>query len=233
MAEYFANVQVAAAPGSAAKPPEDWAHASAELVVVLDGATARTDTGCVHGVQWYAARLGTALLDLAGDPRAELVDALRGAIERVAGEHSTTCDLSHPGTPSAGVAILRPDGRYLVLGDVTIAADGSKGPVVVVDPRVEQTAKAERAEVDRHLIGTPEKAAALIPMKRAELAARNVAGGYWIAAADPSAATHALTGRISASGRVAVLTRRCRASRHAGPDGLVNTARRHHPRRSR
>jgi hypothetical protein len=47
----------------------------------------------------------------------------------------------------------------------------------VVDPRVERTAKAERAEVDRHLIGTPEKAAALIPMKRAELAARNITGG--------------------------------------------------------
>jgi hypothetical protein len=42
----------------------------------------------------------------------------------------------------------------------------------------------------------PEKAAALVRMKHAELAARNVEGGYWIAATDPTAAHHALTGEV-------------------------------------
>jgi len=73
-----------------------------------------------------------------------------------------------------------------------------------------ETAPAERAEVDRHLIGTPEKAAALIPMKRAELAARNVEGGYWIAAAEPSAADHARTGVSSC--RTAHALRSCQTA---------------------
>jgi hypothetical protein len=203
----FSNVQVATQPGSPEKPSEDWAHASQDLVVVLDGATARTETGCAHGVHWYAAQLGTALVDLARDRHADLTEVLRQGIERVAAAHPQ-CDLQHPGTPSAGVAILRPDGRYLVLGDVSIVADGPTEPIVVVDPRVDTTGRAERAEVNRHLIGTPEKAAALIPMKHAELAARNMPGGYWIAAADPAAAAHSLTGTLAlqTGSRAAVLT---------------------------
>jgi hypothetical protein len=45
-------------------------------------------------------------------------------------------------------------------------------------------------------------------MKHAELAARNVPGGYWVAAADPAVASHALTGEISTKEirRLAVLT---------------------------
>jgi len=45
-------------------------------------------------------------------------------------------------------------------------------------------------------------------MKHAELAWRNREGGYWIAATDPAAADHALTGRIATSDlrRFAVLT---------------------------
>ena len=30
---------------------------SENLIVVLDGATARTDTRCVHGIAWYAVKL--------------------------------------------------------------------------------------------------------------------------------------------------------------------------------
>jgi hypothetical protein len=45
-------------------------------------------------------------------------------------------------------------------------------------------------------------------MKHAELAARNTPGGYWIAASDPSAVDHALTGAVpvTAVRRVAMLT---------------------------
>jgi len=203
----FSAVAVATEPGSAGVPSEDWAAATADLIVVLDGATARTETGCVHGIAWYAEHLGRALVDGAsanGRPRA---DTLKAAIAAVADLHPQ-CDLSHPGTPSAGVGIMRPDGAYLVLGDVAIVAETTKGVQVVVDNRVSETAPAERAEVDRYLIGTPEKAAALIPMKRAELAARNVEGGYWIAAAEPAAADHALTGvfDLPEAARVAVVT---------------------------
>lgn len=175
--------------------------------VVLDGATARTETGCVHGIAWYAEHLGRALVDGASIPDRRLRDALKAAIIAVAELHPQ-CDLNHPGTPSAGVGILRPDGTYLVLGDVAIVAETVSGLQVVVDNRVSQTAASERAEVDRHLIGTPEKAAALVPMKRAELAARNVEGGYWIAAAEPSAADHTMTGALDlrAAAPVAVMS---------------------------
>jgi hypothetical protein len=203
----FSAIQIATQPGDPAKPSEDWAHASERLIVVLDGATARTETGCAHGVHWHAAQLGAAFVDLASNHGKGLTDVLREGIERVAAAHPQ-CDLEHPGTPSAGVAILRATGDYLVLGDVSIVAEHRAEPVVIIDARVDLTAQAERAEVDRHLIGTPEKAAALIPMKHAELAARNVPGGYWIAAADPAAAAHALTGKIAlpAGSRAAVLT---------------------------
>lgn len=207
MTPEFRDVRLATVPGDPRKPSEDWAAATRDLLVVLDGATARTDTGCVHGIAWYADRLGTGIVNLAADPERDLTGVLAEAIRLVAAQHPE-CDLTHPGTPSAGVAILRADGRYLVLGDVTVAAVTAAEPTVIVDPRVEQTAAAERAEVDRHLIGTPEKAAALLPMKRAELAARNKVGGYWIAAAGPAAAEHALTGTLTlpAGTTVAVVT---------------------------
>jgi len=191
----FANIQVASLAGTPDKDSEDRALTTSDLPVVLDGATARTETGCVHGIAWYARKLGAAIIELASVEGRDMCEVLADAILMVDGQH-LECDLTHPGTPSAGVAILRADGSYLVLGDVAIAAQTSDGVLVVVDDRVSKTAAAERAEVDRHLIGSPEKAAALIPMKVAELAARNVPGGYWIAATDPAAAEHALVGRI-------------------------------------
>ena len=202
----FTALAVASEPGSAT-PSEDWAAATAELIVVLDGATARTATGCSHGIAWYAERLGQSLVAGAASTTRPLAEVLRHAITTVAGMHPE-CDLMHPGTPSAGVGMLRSDGWYLVLGDVAIVAETETGLQVIVDERVSATAPAERAEVDRHLIGTTEKAAALIPMKRAELAARNVEGGYWIAAADPTAADHALTGTfaLTRGAAVAVVT---------------------------
>ncbi|MBB5869679.1 hypothetical protein F4553_003058 [Allocatelliglobosispora scoriae] len=203
----FNNLQYASEPGSPTSPSEDWAQATADLIVVLDGATARTETGCSHGISWYAEHLGKSLLLAAADTTLSLVGVAKSAISRVACLHPE-CDLTHPGTPSAGIAMLRPDGRYFVLGDVAIVAESTDGIAVIVDERVSQTGVAERAEVDHYLIGTPEKAAALLPMKRAELAARNIPGGYWIAAADPAAADHALVGHLGLDdgAPVAVLT---------------------------
>jgi hypothetical protein len=50
-------------------------------------------------------------------------DALTGAITETAAAHGNTCDLDHPGTPSAALAIAQVHGdalRYLVLGDVPL-----------------------------------------------------------------------------------------------------------------
>ncbi|KWV32280.1 protein phosphatase 2C domain-containing protein [Micromonospora rifamycinica] len=205
------RVCAASEAGDPTVPNEDWALAGENLIVVLDGATARTGTGCEHGVTWYAAKLGSALAGLAVDRDTHLVDALAQGIRAVADQHRHPCDLDHPGTPSAATAVLRPrDGslEFLVLGDVTVVIDTADGIRVVTDDRVDRTARAEREEADRHPFGSAAKRAALLRMKHAELAARNRPGGYWVAAADPDAASHAITGEVPLDSvrRLAVLT---------------------------
>lgn len=202
----------ATSPGDPNVPNEDWHMVTPDLVVVCDGATVRTETGCRHGAAWYASRLGMLVAEwIALNPDMSLRLALRAAISDVCGRHGYTCNLDHPGTPSAGIAVVHRHQemlRYLVLGDVSIVIDTTSGPMVISDQRVSATASAERAEADVWPIGTDQKAAALLKMKPAELAARNVEGGYWIAAADPSAAEHAITGEIpfAEARRFAVLT---------------------------
>jgi hypothetical protein len=204
---YFAGVTVA---GSPDVPNEDWVATTSDLIVMLDGATIRTETGCRHGAAWYTRKLGAAIIANAAARSIPLTDVLADSIREVATLHPE-CDLVHPGTPSAAVGIVRLDSgclRYLVLGDITVVLETGTGVTSVSDQRISVSAVQERAEVNRHLIGTAEKAQALIAMKHAELAARNTEGGYWIAAADPVAAEHAMTGEVATSGvrRLAVLT---------------------------
>jgi serine/threonine protein phosphatase PrpC len=197
-------------PGSPGAENEDWHYANHGLIVVLDGATTRTDTGCIHGVSWYASHLGQSLARLGLDRDLKLGQILTNAIALTADEHRE-CDLRHPGTPSATVAMLRISGsslEYLVLGDTTVIVETGTETQVLTDDRVDTTAQPERAEADRYPIGSPEKRSALIRMKHAELAVRNQPGGYWVAAADPMVATHALSGEfvLHEVRRVAVLT---------------------------
>lgn len=202
-------MSVASRPSTVDGPNEDWVSTSPSLTVVLDGATARGQTGCRHGITWYAERLGAALSASASDPATALTDALGTGIEQVAALHPE-CDLAHEGTPSASVAIVRfgPVLEYLVLGDVVVVMDTPDGTSVVSDERVDGVAVDERRAADRYPIGSPEKAAALVRMKRVEVAMRNRDGGYWIAATDPRAARHAVTGRVDPAQvrRLAVLT---------------------------
>src|SRR4051795_7928168 len=124
---------VASLASGTAEENEDWHSASPRLFVVLDGATARTNTGCLHGISWYAAHLGAALSEGAYDSDRSLTDVLASGIARVAGLHPS-CDLSHEGTPSAAVAMVRlNDGwaEYLVLGDVSVVFDTSDKVVVI------------------------------------------------------------------------------------------------------
>ncbi|MGH8571020.1 MAG: protein phosphatase 2C domain-containing protein [Gammaproteobacteria bacterium] len=204
---YFTAATVA---GSPDVPNEDWVAATSDLIVVLDGATIRTETGCRHGAAWYTRKLGTAIVDYAAGRSRALRVVLASAIHDVATLHPE-CDLDNPGTPSAAVGIVAVDGdrlRYLLLGDVTVVLDGDRGVSAVSDQRIGKSATAQRTVADRYSIGTPEKAAALVAMKHAELAARNTSGGYWIAAADPMAAQYAITGALPLLEvrRLAVLT---------------------------
>lgn len=175
---------------------EDWYLVSDGLVIVLDGATIRTDTGCIHGLRWYVHQLGLSIATAAADYTRDLPAALSSAISHVRSLHAETCDLDHPGTPSAAAGIVRYCGdraEWAVLGDITVMVDRSSGLSVTCDDRVSHTAITERRECDRHLIGTPEKMQAILAMKKIELASRNRDGGYWIASTMPSAAEHAHT----------------------------------------
>jgi hypothetical protein len=205
---YFAG---ATAAGSAGGENEDWTATTSDLAVLLDGATSRTETGCVHGAAWYTRKLGANIIAEAASRSVPLDHALAAAIRAVTKLHPD-CDLMHPGTPSAAAAIVRVEGpklRYVVLGDATVVVELASGEIVTVtDQRISQTAPAERAEADRHLIGSPEKQTALVRMKYAELAARNSADGYWIAATDPAAVAHALHGTVDVASvrRLAILS---------------------------
>ena len=110
------RVRIAGVPGSPDRPNEDHALANQSMAVVADGLTARTDTGCIHSVSWFAEQLCRSVLRSGHLPPA---DSLRSAITHTASLHADTCDLADPATPCAAVAIVRltNDGRlhYLVL----------------------------------------------------------------------------------------------------------------------
>jgi hypothetical protein len=137
--------------------------------------------------------------------------ALKSAIARTADAHRAECDLSNPATPAAAVAIVEFGFEmvdYLVLSDTTVVLDGSEELTVITDTRINSSAVEERRIADSLPSGSPEKARALIAMKKSEIAVRNSDAGYWVAAANPEAVDHALTGKVPASaiGRAAVLT---------------------------
>lgn len=184
-------------PGVRGRPNEDHVEIGSDIAIVIDGATSRTDTGCIHGVSWYASQLGAALQNRQYAEKS-LTALLAGAIEDVRAFHEGTCDLNHPGTPSAVIAILRRTStavQWLVLGDVTLILDTDEGMHVITEGH-DHIAAEERAEADRYPIGDERKAEALLRMKHIELANRNVAGGFWVASTDPAVAEHALTGAV-------------------------------------
>ncbi len=137
------RVTLATEPGTPGWPNEDFAGAAPGAAVLLDGASQfprDRDSGCVHGVAWYARTLGTGLLaEITAEPAVPLPQARARAIASVRVLHEGTCDLSHRATPAATVTALRlaPGGvEYLVISDSTIAADLSDGePLIITDSR--------------------------------------------------------------------------------------------------
>jgi hypothetical protein len=216
--------RVATQAGESGAVNEDYAAIGDDTVVVLDGLTARTETGCIHGVRWYVEQLANAIIHRASlGPR----EALATAIEDTADQHRSTCDLTHPGTPAAAVAIAQfstTELRYLVLCDTTLTLDTTAGITIVTDPRMGHTAPAERAAANASPVGSPEKAQALTRMKHVELAARNTPEGYWVASSDPTVAKHAITStvRLTDLHRTAILTDG--ATRLVEPFGVLSWA---------
>lgn len=204
-------------PGKAERPNEDAYLCLDDLIIVADGATAPPSlgSGCIHGPRWYARQLvAQAAAAYTISARPALDDVLSLAIRNTAASHAHTCDITHPGSPSATVVMLARSSdamRWLVLGDATLVTQTTGWDAQVTsDQRLSNTSKAERAAVltgDSADGGHAERIAALSAAQRKH---RNTPDGFWIAATDPDAAYHAYTGEQSvASGagwRAALMT---------------------------
>ncbi|MEU9789554.1 hypothetical protein AB0E27_02860 [Streptomyces sparsogenes] len=189
------RIELATAPGDPRVPNEDYASVALPAsgqggaLVLLDGVTPpEEDYGCAHGVPWFTARLGGALLELSGSHwDTPLTDCLSEAIGRTAGAHGATCDLSHVRTPQATVVAVRWDAErveHLVLSDSALLIERTDGTVTpVLDDRIDRLRAAGR---------------------RPLAALRNVEGGFFTAAADPAVSGRAVTGTLPRTGIRAV-----------------------------
>jgi hypothetical protein len=201
-----------AAPGRVVN--EDAVFHIGDLVGVLDGVTEAdgVDSGCIHGVAWYVRQLVAALCRLySANPDQPLRELLRSAISAVRLAHPD-CDLTKPSTPAATICLVRTGQTatdYLVLCDTTLVIEADGEVTAITDIRFRDViAELRRTPAD------PTTAEA-VDRNRGYTAGKwgrvNRPGGYWIAAATPEAAEHAITGSLPMSGserpqRVAMLT---------------------------
>jgi hypothetical protein len=208
------QVTLASRPSPDASSNEDFIAATTSVVVVVDGASVPPGlaTGCVHGTAWFARRLGLEVLAvLATEADHSPADSLAQAISQVAALHADTCDLGHPGSPSATVAILRelPETvDYLVLGDTTLLLEEPAGIRVVTDDRLEHVASVQHGAMHQHATGSADHDRSFAELVTEQRRHRNHPDGFWVASTDPDAAQHALTDTAPRAGlhRAAVLS---------------------------
>ncbi|MYW02298.1 protein phosphatase 2C domain-containing protein [Streptomyces sp. SID3343] len=197
------RVEFATEPGHPGKPNEDFVVAGPTTLVLLDGVTSPADNGCKHGVNWFVERLGSALFTHSGGrPDRSLGECLHDAIEDTAALHVDACDLVRPDAPAATVVVARiieDRLEYLVLSDSTLLIEGEDDLTVITDDRTDVIGGPLRRARDAHPVGTPAYLTAHQTYLDTLRAARNVPGGYWVAAADPAAASEALTGTLRLS----------------------------------
>jgi hypothetical protein len=193
---------------------DDLVIAIPSVVVVLDGASVPPglETGCRHGTSWFVHQLGRRLLSLiVEESTAPLAEPLSHAIEQTRALHDGTCDLEHPETPSATVAIARERDAvldYLVLGDSTVLLDGLDEVHAVSDTRIDGVAATHRAAIHEHLTGSADGHRSWADYTVQLRQYRNRSQGFWVASTDPEAAHRAVTGTVACDGlrRAALLT---------------------------
>lgn len=191
-------------------------------VAVLDGASAFEPTSVPPGE--YASRLADSIAAALNDrPDAPLASVLAEAIATTA---SMLGLADSDGGPSSTVAIARlADGTLdlLALGDSYIfygTGPGGPGTGTLTDDRLAGLRLPQQRHYRERLAagdGYDDAHRELLrALQREQRRHRNRPGGYWIAAADPAAASHALTLALPATAAAwAVLA----------TDGIVNTAR--------
>ncbi|RKS06665.1 protein phosphatase 2C-like protein [Nocardiopsis sp. Huas11] len=194
---------LATEPGRPDRDNEDFAAATPDGAVVLDGVGAPhgVDVGCAHGAAWYTHRLGGLLVaGLAGGR--PLRDVLAEAITTAASLHGPGCDLGNQDGPSATVVLVRFAGdrlEHLVLCDSVLLVEDTGGTVTAIrDTRLDDL-RRELAAAPPAADG-PEPATGPHARGRGIRARRNVPGGFWTAGADPRASAEALTGSLPLDG---------------------------------
>ncbi|MFE7068453.1 hypothetical protein, partial [Microbacterium sp. NPDC057658] len=173
-----------------ASSSQDRIFMTRNAVIVLDGASAFVPVEVSPSA--YVDTLGSFLVEgLTTEPRTRLTDLLAHGIE----ESASHLDLRPGASPSSTVAIARKNENgvdLLILGDSKIATPQS----VYVDDRISRFALKQRAAYRARLAagsGYDETHRELLMALQSEQSRhRNVAGGYWIAEADPAAAHHAM-----------------------------------------
>jgi len=193
------RVAMATDAGHPGRTNEDFAGAVPCGLVLVDGAGGITGAQevCHHGIAWYATRLGGALLGALAQERS-LRDVLAEGIERVTDQHRDTCDVAHPISPFAAVAMLRFSGgtvEHLVLGDaVALVGRAAGDPVVAHDPREVVIARAFEERLKDVPEGGDEYRRLLMELR----SRRNSPGGFWVAKDDPTVVAEAVTGECPA-----------------------------------
>ena len=207
------RVRISSEPAPGRPVNEDAALHIGSLVGVFDGVTAPRDVdgGCVHDPAWYVQRLVDRVAEVHDEePNGPLPDLLAEAIQRVRADHDGRCDLDNPATPAATVCLIRPGADqldYLLLADCTLVVERGDTVATVTDERFAAViARLRHEALAVHGVEIP----ASQPIA-AKYRFTNRANGYWVAAADPRAARHAVTGRFDLHGpdrvrRAALLT---------------------------
>ncbi|MGA4683119.1 MULTISPECIES: hypothetical protein [Micromonospora] len=193
------RVAMATDAGHPGRTNEDFAGAVPCGLVLVDGAggIAGADEVCHHGIAWYATRLGGALLGALAQERS-LRDVLAEGIQRVTDAHRDTCDVAHPISPFAAVALLRFSGdsvEHLVLGDAVAVVGRAGGePLVAHDPREVVIARSFEERLTDVPEGGDEYRRLLMELR----SRRNSPGGFWVAKDDPAVVAEAVTGACPA-----------------------------------
>ena len=112
------------------------------------------------------------------------------------------------------VRALEQRADYLALADAVLLLDTADGRKVISDERVSQLAGKEREAANQVPTGSALKLRRRAQLTRALRRARNRPGGYWVAAADPQAASQAVTGTLPRKGLYRAP--RCSATAPAG-----------------
>lgn len=125
------------------------------------------------------------------------MSSLAAALLAVRADHGDACDLDHPGTPSATVCLLREGGEevdYLVLCDSPLVLDVGGRVEVISDDRLDDALADLRRIVAGLPAGEIDSETRFRQAVQVQRERMNRTHGYWVAATDPDAAYHAVTG---------------------------------------